>query len=157
MGLLIQNPSVYSVRRAVSVDCTPATAPTTRTRPRKPLYSPQASTFSEYDVLDYDSDSSKDDEDDDDDDDDDEKEEEAEEETEGMDRRSLKTVVHSDFSKLRDYLSDAETPMQEYAFDSTSSLGVDEIYTFDPGGKAAMGFVFETETKNEVSYAPGMN
>ena len=45
--------------------------------------------------------------------------------------------------------------MEEYGFDSSSSLEFDDIYSFDPGGKA-IGMIMENEKQDEFSWAPGV-
>lgn len=61
-------------------------------------------------------------------------------------------MINSDFSKLQEVEWDV---VQEYGFDGSSSLEMDDIYSFDPGGKwKAMGLILENERQSEVSLAP---
>lgn len=63
-------------------------------------------------------------------------------------------MINSDFSKIQEADWDA---VQEYGFDSSSTLDLDDIYSFDPGGKGkAIGLIMENELQNEVSCAPGV-
>ena len=61
-------------------------------------------------------------------------------------------VINSDFSKLQEIECDV---VEEYGFDDSSILELDDIYSFDPGGKGkTMGMIMENERQNEVSLAP---
>ena len=61
-------------------------------------------------------------------------------------------MINSDFSKLQEVEWDV---VQEYGFDGSSNLELDDIYSFDPGGKGkAMGLILENERQSEVSLAP---
>lgn len=63
-------------------------------------------------------------------------------------------AINSDFSKIQEAECDV---IEQYGFDSSSTLEVDDIYSFDPGGKGkAIGLIMENERQNEVSWAPGM-
>ena len=61
-------------------------------------------------------------------------------------------MINSDFSKLQEVESEV---VEEYGFDGSAILEVDDIYSFDPGGKGKMmGIIMENERQNEVSLAP---
>lgn len=94
--------------------------------------SPKLSAFSEYENLDYDDESSQDDE----------------------DGSSTPTTIHSDFGKIQ-ALPERVLSLEAYSFDNPSSLGTEDVYTFDPGGNA-LGLILENERKVEVSHAPCM-
>ena len=86
------------------------------------------SAFSEYETIDY----------------------EDESESEEDDNPETPTSIHSDFGKIQDGRAECGPPVDDYAFDSPLSLGTDDVYTFDPGGKA-LGIILENEKRSEVS------
>ena len=95
------------------------------------LASSKLSSFSEYNIIDLDEDETTDEDDD----------------------ADAVFSIHSDLGRIREDIPGNGVPSEEYSFDSSSALGVEDLYTFDPGGKV-MGLILENEKQNEVSCAP---
>ena len=91
------------------------------------------STFSEYGVYDSEEDSEDDDGD-----------------------LMTPTSIHNDLNEVQETSSDSVPTLDEYSFDTSSSLVGDEMYTFDPGGKV-LGIILENEKRSEVSQAPRLS
>lgn len=92
------------------------------------------SIASDYDIFDFEDDSSSQDEE---------------------DELEPAAAIHSDFNKLQEPPCDSEISLEGYSFDGPPSLGSDDVYTFDPGGKVLSMFL-ENEKTSEVSHAPRM-
>lgn len=101
-------------------------------RRSSPPLSPKSSSFSEFYIFDFEDDTSQEDD----------------------SEWDKPDAINSDFSKIQEADWDV---VQEYGFDSSSTLESDDIYTLDPSGREkAIGLIVENERQNEVSWAPGV-